>query len=78
MTTKKEQRIKLQLVGSPVKLDATIKNFLPHGRAMEVCFDGPIPDMWLYAWGETLFVDRQLKDGEAPVQFPDVQLFRVV
>lgn len=51
------QRIKLKIVGSPVKLDATILEMDADGKRLKVRFDGPLEDAILYYWSDSQLVD---------------------
>lgn len=76
--TKKSQRIKLQVDGSPVKLDADILSISPDATQLKVRFDAPLDDAVLYAWGNFL-IDRKLDPAtESPSQYPNLRIFKVV
>ncbi len=75
---KREQRIKLQLDGNPIKLDATIMSMSEDGKRMKVRFDGPLDDTELFVWNPHTLIDRELKAEEIPAQFSDIRVFKVV
>jgi hypothetical protein len=50
--TKKEQRIKLRILGNPVKLDGTITSMDAKGEWIMVEFDGPLESKKLYWYDE--------------------------
>lgn len=63
--TKREQRIKLRVQGSPVKLDATIIESSPDAKRIKVHFDGPLDDLVLIAFADTgLFSNGLTREGK--------------
>lgn len=55
----KVQRIKLRLYKHPVKHDGTIVEFAHDGSWLVVEFDGPLPNMMLWQYGDTLLTDQE-------------------
>lgn len=74
--TAREQRIRLQLEGSPIKLDASILWMSEDGKKLKVRFDGPLDDTMLYGLGNTYLTDECLTEGSS--LSAKARLFRVL
>lgn len=55
------QRLRLRIVGNPIKLDATILEMDADGRRLKVRFDGPLDDTVLYRWSDLQLVDQDCR-----------------
>lgn len=62
-TKQTKQRIKLRIYKHPVKHDATIVEFAPDGSWFVVRFDGPLEDLKLWRYSDTIAVDKEPVNG---------------
>ena len=72
LATKREQRIKLRIEGSPVKYDGTVTETSPDGKCIKVVFDGPREDAVMYAWAGKMMSDMKDRNGDPTTNFQDV------
>jgi len=74
MATKKEQRIRMKVEGSPVKWDGTITETSPDARKITVMFDGPMGEVKLTAFGDKKMISDALDANGQPTDDPRLAL----
>ena len=74
-----EQRIKMRMVGNPVKMDGKVTEYASDGGSFTVTFDGPFPDTTFYPWRENTVTTHPVKPGgEGPALIPGCQIWEVL
>lgn len=76
---KKVQRIRMRMIGNPVKHDGELVEWAPDGSSFKVRFDGPLPDTTFYTFGtNNSVVDKVVLPGLAPCNVPGCNLWEVL